>query len=136
MCEVNEVRALNGLGLEGDRYAGHRGAWSKSGRRVKRQVSLIEQEAVSRAGGRFSASETRRNIVVRDFPLNHLVGKEFIVGESLMRGVELCDPFRRPSKLCGKDGFEELFAGFGGLRAEILIGGMIKVGDGVIYPKA
>ena len=135
MSEVREARALKGLGLEGDRYAGHRGAFSKSGRKVKRQVTLIEQEAIDRAGGKFLASETRRNIVVSCFPLNRLVGKEFIVGESLMRGVELCDPCQRPSKLCGKDGFPELFAGFGGLRAEITIGGTIKVGDGLIYER-
>lgn len=135
MCEVTEAKALKNLGLEGDRYAGDKGAWSKSGRSVKRQVSLIEQEAIDRAGGKFLASETRRNIVVSGFPLNRLVGKEFIVGESLMRGVELCDPCQRPSKLCGKDGFPELFDGSGGLRAEILIGGTIKVGDGLMYER-
>ena len=85
--------------------------------------------------GRFLASETRRNIVVAYFPLNRLVGKEFIIGEALMRGIELCDPCQRPSKLSGKDGFEEAFAGFGGLRAEVIIGGTIKVGDGLIYER-
>ena len=135
MREVKEVRAFKGEGLQGDRYAGHRGAWSKSGRKVIRQVTLIEQEAIDRAGGKFLASETRRNIVVRDFSLNHLVGKEFTVGQSLMRGIELCDPCHRPSKLCGKEGFEELFAGFGGLRAEILLTGTIKVGDNLMWER-
>lgn len=131
MREVNEIKAIKGLGLEGDRYAGDRGAWSKSKRRVIRQVSLIEQEAIDRAGGRFLAQETRRNIVVRNFPLNDRVGKEFVIGESVMRGVEPCDPCQRPSKLCGKDGFEEEFIGFGGLRAEILVTGVIKVDDDI-----
>ena len=128
MREVREVRALKGLGLEGDRYAGDKGAWSKSRRRVIRQVSLIEQEAIERAG-KFLASEARRNIVVSGFPLNKLVGEKFLVGGCVMRGVELCDPCQRPSKLCGKDGFEELFAGFGGLRAEVLNTDIIQVGD-------
>lgn len=135
MREFREVRALKGVGLQGDRYAGHLGAWSKSGRSVIRHVSLIEQEAIDRAGGKFLASETRRNIVVAYFPLNRLVGKEFIIGESLMKGIELCDPCQRPSKLSGKDGFPVLFAGFGGLRAEIVIAGTIKVGDGAIYER-
>ena len=102
MREVREVRALKGLGLEGDRYAGDKGAWSKSRRRVIRQVSLIEQEAIERAG-KFLASEARRNIVVSGFPLNKLVGEKFLVGGCVMRGVELCDPCQKPSKLCGKD---------------------------------
>src|SRR3989338_11211477 len=127
MQELQTVKAVEQLGLEGDRYAGERGAWSKSKRKVIRQVSLIEQEAIDRAGASleipFLSKETRRNIVVSDFPLNDLIGKEFSVGNVRMRGVELCDPCKRPSKLVGKHGFEESFAGYGGLRAEILTTG-------------
>jgi len=129
MQEVNEVKAIKGRGLKGDRYAGDRSAWSKSGRKVVSQVSLIEQEAIERTNGKFSAAETRRNIVVSGFRLNDKVGKLFIVGGSLMKGVELCHPCRRPSKLADKEGFEEAFCGFGGLRAEILLGSIIEVGD-------
>lgn len=133
MQELQTVKAIEQLGLEGDRYAGERGAWSKSKRKVIRQVSLIEQEAIDRANAslqiHFLPGETRRNIVVSDFPLNGLIGKEFMVGNVRMRGVELCDPCQRPSKLAGKSGFEESFAGYGGLRAEILTTGQISVGD-------
>ena len=133
MQELQTVKAIEQLGLEGDRYAGERGAWSKSKRRVIRQVSLIEQEAIDRANAHleipFLPEETRRNIVVSNFSLNDLIGKEFMVGNVRMRGVELCDPCQRPSKLAGKLGFEESFSGFGGLRAEILTTGEIGVGD-------
>ena len=133
MQELQEVKAIEQLGLEGDRYAGERGAWSKSKRKVIRHVSLIEQEAIDRVNARlehpFLPKETRRNIVVSDFPLNGLIGKEFMVGNVRMRGVELCDPCQRPSKLTGKSGFEECLAGYGGLRAEILTTGQICVGD-------
>lgn len=135
MQELQEVKAIEQLGLEGDRYAGERGAWSKSKRKVIRQVSLIEQRAINRANYclevPFLAKETRRNIVVSDFPLNDLVGKEFTIGNVRMRGVELCDPCQRPSKLAGKPHFEETFSGYGGLRAEILTTGQICVGDDV-----
>jgi len=131
MREVREVRAIKGLGLEGDRYAGDKGAWSKSRRRVIRQVSLIEREAIDRAGGKFSARETRRNIIVRNFPLNDLIGKKFVICGSIMRGVELCHPCPRPSELCGEKGFVEKFRGFGGLRAEILKTGVVKVGGDI-----
>lgn len=133
MQELQTVKAIEQLGLEGDRYAGERGAWSKSKRKVIRQVSLIEKEAVNRANDSlknpFLPRETRRNIVISDFPLNSLIGKEFMIGNVRMRGVELCDPCQRPSKLIGKPGFEESFAGLGGLRAEILTTGQITVGD-------
>lgn len=135
MQELQEVKAIKQLGLEGDRYAGERGAWSKSKRKVIRQVSLIEQEAIDRANANlkvpFLPKETRRNIVVSNFQLNDLIGKEFTVGNVRMRGVEFCDPCQRPSKLTGKSGFEESFAGYGGLRAEILTTGQIHVGDTV-----
>ena len=133
MQELQTVRAIEQLGLEGDRYAGERGAWSKSKRRVIRQVSLIEQEAIDKANTHlkipFLARETRRNIVVSYFSLNDLIDKEFVVGNVRMRGVELCGPCQRPSKLAGKAGFDELFSGYGGLRAEILTTGEIGVGD-------
>ena len=135
MQELQTVKAIEQLGLEGDRYAGERGAWSKSKRKVIRQVSLIEKGAIDKANSNlktpFLPSETRRNIVVSDFPLNDLIGKEFAVGNVRMRGVELCDPCQRPSKLANKPGFEESFSGFGGLRAEILTTGEINVGDAV-----
>lgn len=133
MLEVRTVFARAGAGLDGDRYAGERGSWSKSKRPVIRQVSLIELESIERvnqtAATRFLPEDTRRNIVVSGFPLNDLIGHEFFVGSVLMRGVELCDPCERPSKLSGKKGFAEYFAGCGGLRAEVLGTGFISVGD-------
>src|SRR3989344_7171222 len=133
MHELKSVMVIEQLGLEGDRYACERGAWSKSRRKVIRQVSLIEAEAINTANiglvNPFLPSETRRNIVVKNFPLNDFVGKEFRIGNVRMRGVELCDPCQRPSKLCGKFGFEKLFLGYGGLRAEILNSGQISIGD-------
>ena len=95
MQELQKVKAIKQLGLENDRYAGDRGAWSKSRRKVIRQVSLIEQAAILKT--HFLPEETRRNIVVSNFPLNNLVGKEFMISGVKMRGIELCDPCKRPS---------------------------------------
>lgn len=135
MEEVQEVRAIEQLGLEGDRYAGKRGAWSKSGRKVIRHVSLIEQEVIDKVNKGlkvpFLPEDTRRNIVVSNFPLNDKIGKEFMIWGVRMRGVELCDPCKRPSKLSGKPGFQESFSGYGGLRAEVLKTGPIIVGSNV-----
>lgn len=128
MLAVAEVVALENAGLQGDRYVGEKGSWSKSRKPVKRHVTLIEKEVIDRVGT-LLPQDTRRNIVVSNFQLNGLIGKIFIVGGVKMLGVELCDPCQRPSKLSGKPGFEEDFKNYGGLRAQILNTGVIKVDD-------
>lgn len=135
MREVPKVMAIEGLGLEGDRYTGERGISSKLKHGTINHVSLIEQEAIDRANLNsaipFLPQDARRNIVVKGISLNDLVGREFWVWGVKMRGVELCDPCKRPSKLCGKPGFKELFSGFGGLRAEVLTSGPIFAGANI-----
>ena len=127
------VHAIEGIGLEGDRYAKGIGAWSKSKIDVKRHASLVSTEAIAAAnmenGTNFTPADTRRNIVTQGVDLNNLVGKEFTINGVRMHGVELCAPCVRPSVLSKKPGFEKAFQGRGGLRAEILSSGDIAVGD-------
>lgn len=135
MQRVDEAKVLEGVGLEGDRYAKGIGAYSNSKRKTVRQVSLISKEAIEEANRLhstdFTSQETRRNIVVEGIDLNSLVGEEFFVGEIRLRGVELCEPCERPSNLVGKKGFTEAFEGRGGIRAEILSSGIIYEADTV-----
>jgi MOSC domain-containing protein YiiM len=63
--------------------------------------------------------------------LNMLVGKEFSIGNSRVRGIELCTPCERPSKLSGKSDFKKAFKNRGGLRVEILKTGKITLGDAI-----
>lgn len=139
MVKVAEVKALEGVGLEGDRYAEGKGAYSNSKRKTIRQVSLIAREAIEEANRLFStdftSQETRRNIVTEGIDLNSLVGEEFSVGEVKMRGIELCEPCERPSNLIGKKGFKDTFEGRGGLRAEILSSGIIYEADTITAPR-
>ena len=133
------VLALKGSGLDGDRYAQGKGAWSHAARTTIRHVTLIGQEAIEMANlelglrdfAPFEPSETRRNILTSGIELNGLVGREFLVGVVLMRGVELADPCKRPSALVKKRGFDSAFIGRGGLRAEILTTGTILLGDDI-----
>jgi MOSC domain-containing protein YiiM len=54
----------------------------------------------------------------------------------IFRGVKYCDPCTRPNKLAGVDtSFRDAFFDRGGLVAEILQDGTIRVGDIVIPPK-
>jgi MOSC domain-containing protein YiiM len=120
-----------GKGLEGDRYASKLGTYSNqpgSGR----DVTLIEIEAIEALkrdyGIDLDPGLARRNIVIRGVPLNHLVEKEFKIGEAILRGTRLCDPCAHMEKLTVKGTLRGLIHR-GGLRAEIMKGGMIKVGD-------
>jgi len=128
---VEEVRAVAGKGLEGDRYHRKTGTYSaKDG--PDRQVTLIEWEAVEALereyGIGMDPGETRRNIVTKDVSLNHLVGLEFMVGVARMRGIRLAEPCGHMEEVSGKKARAGLVHR-GGLRAEILVGGVIRVGD-------
>ncbi|MBI3890642.1 MAG: sulfurase [Candidatus Wallbacteria bacterium] len=134
MQEVAEAQAVEGHGLQGDRYFGRTGTFSgKEG--PGREVTLIELEAIEslkvEGGVEFGLRESRRNIVTRGVPLNHLVGREFLVGAVRLRGVRLCEPCSHLQKLTGKPVLPGLVHR-GGLRAQIVGAGVIRVGDLVI----
>jgi MOSC domain-containing protein YiiM len=142
MQSITEVRAFTGSGLEGDRYFTGTGFWSKTSSHGGREVTLIELEAVEalfggvanaageQLGIRLAAADTRRNIATAGVPLNHLVGREFLVGAVAMRGTRLCEPCKHLEDLTQRG----VMAGLihrGGLRAQILSEGVIHVGDAV-----
>jgi MOSC domain-containing protein YiiM len=131
MARVDAVRAIPGQGLEGDRYATRTGTFSQragSGR----EVTLIEAEALDALARdydiEFDPGESRRNVVTRGIALNHLVGREFTVGEVTLRGVRLCEPCSHLEALTRR-GVLKALTHRGGLRADIVVGGVIHVGD-------
>ncbi len=131
MVSVNEVHAVVGKGLEGDRYFKEAGTYSNqpgSGR----NVTLIELETIEALkrdyGVELDPKDSRRNIATRGATLNHLVGQEFKVGEITLRGTRLCEPCSHLEKLTTRGVMRSLIHR-GGLRAEILTDGMIRVGD-------
>jgi MOSC domain-containing protein YiiM len=136
MRGVAEVRAIAGLGLEGDRYAAKKGSFSKKDK-PGRQVTLVEAEAIEalerELGLVLVSGETRRNVVTRGVALNHLVGRDFSVGGARLRGHELCEPCGDLVRMTGKPTILAGLVHRGGLRAEILEGGVIRVGDEVRF---
>ncbi len=134
MLAVDEVKAVAGQGLEGDRYFSKQGSFSDNPNTTGRQVTLIESEALDALARDYKTEieykDARRNIVTRGVPLNHLLGKEFSVGDVRMRGVRLNEPCNHLAGLT----HEQVKAGLvhrGGLRADILNDGTIRVGDAV-----
>ena len=130
---VEEIVALAGQGIRGDRYCRQQGTFSKPGS-PDREVTLIETETLEAlpAEGpiKISASESRRNIATAGVPLNHLVGREFWVGDVRMRGTRLCEPCRYLDGLT-QAGVMATLIHRAGLRAQILNDGVIRPGDTV-----
>ena len=129
---VESARAFAGRGLEGDRYVVNAGTFSeKPG--TGRQITLIETEAIeayeAELGESLTAAETRRNLVTRGVRLNDLVGREFLVGEVRVLGCRRCEPCAHLVRLTGKEHVLPGLAHRGGLRAELLSDGVIRVGD-------
>ena len=127
MQSVDEIHAVPGRGLEGDRYFGN---WKDE---PDREITLIESEAFEgmkrESGLDLYPSEGRRNIVTRGVALNHLVGQEFNVGDVKLRGLRLCEPCAHLAKVSKHPGILGGLVHRGGLRAQILSDGIIRVAD-------
>lgn len=129
---VESVEAQAGIGLVGDRYGIGAGTFSKK-KGPDREITLIEQEALEALEREYEISmtsaEARRNVTTQGVPLNHLVGKEFKIGELVLRGIRLCEPCGHLEKLVAKGKVQEGLRHRGGLRAQIVKGGIIHCGD-------
>ncbi len=133
VLSLKEVHAIAGRGLEGDRYFTQSGTYSNDPR-PGRQITLIEIEAIESLkrdyGIIVKSGEARRNIVTRGVALNYLVGLDFKVGEVNLRGIRLCEPCSHLEQLTRK-GIQGALVHRGGLRADILRSGIIRLSDPV-----
>ncbi len=130
---VREVHAIPAMGLQGDRHYG-RASNDPDSPRPEREITLIEIETIEALERdyalKLSPGDARRNIVTRDVALNHLVGRDFAVGEVALRGIRLCEPCNHLAHLTD----EKVKPGLvhrGGLRAQILTEGTIRAGDAI-----
>lgn len=134
--QVHErIDAVAGVGLSGDRYATGTGTYSGHGR-GPRDVTLIEREAIDAVrvehGIDVREDQTRRNLVTEGIALHDLVDRTFRVGSVRMRGVRLAEPCVYLEQLTGLAGVQEALVRRGGLRAEVLDDGELRVGDEIV----
>ena len=131
MQELAEAMLIAGSGIEGDRYLLGTGTYSMKPE-PGRQVTLIEAEtleALARDNDiELTPHEHRRNLTVRDVPLNHLVGRQFRVGEVLLEGTRLNFPCKYLELVTGKSVYTPLL-NRSGLNCIIVEGGTIRPGD-------
>src|SRR3954447_17698568 len=126
-----EIGATPGVGLDGDRYSTAVGTYSNRPG-PHRQVTFIEREVTANvnaeSGVELAESETRRNLVTEGVPLLHLIGRTFRVGDVVFRGIKSCPPCAHLEQLT-RPGVRAALENRGGLRAEIVRGGTLRIGD-------
>ena len=118
--------AVAGRGLKGDRYYEGRGTFSALGRGY--ELTLVDADVLESL--QLPWQEARRNIVTKGVSLNGLVGRRFTIGRVVCVGRRLAEPCAHLEKLT-RPGLLRPLVHRGGLRADILEGGTISVGDQV-----
>ena len=134
MTPLPKATLIAGVGIDGDRYATGRGKYSDFP--DIREVTLIEIETLEALERdhktKLGIDAHRRNLTTRSVPLNHLVGKRFRVGDTVLEGGRLNYPCRYLDLVTGQS-VCDLLEHRSGLNCRIIAGGAITVGD-VIRP--
>jgi MOSC domain-containing protein YiiM len=114
-----EVHVKTGAGIEGDRYG-------------NKDITLFEAEAIeglkADTGIEIGPNEIRRNVMTRGISLNDLLGHRIRVGEVEAVVTELCHPCSHLQSLT-QPGVLRGLVNRGGLNADVVQGGAIRVGD-------
>jgi MOSC domain-containing protein YiiM len=132
MEKVEQLSALAGQGIEGDRYLLGTGTYSKKPE-PGRQITLIRSEILESLKDKSDITvrpeESRRNVLTEGIEINELVGTEFYVGTVRLRAHRLTEPCKYLENLLEQPGLYEELWGNGGVSCEILTDGIIKEGD-------
>ena len=119
LAAAEQVQVATGGGIDGDRKG-------------DRDITLFEAEAIeglkADTGIVLKPSEIRRNVMTRGIALNDLLGHRIRVGEVEAVVTELCHPCSHLQKLT-QPGVLRGLVNRGGLNADVLAGGAIRVGD-------
>lgn len=132
LVSLDSVKAVAGQGLEGDRNFFDASSNPAEEHNPDKEITLIEMECIEEFNRNYqmeyTSADIRRNIATRGIRLNDLNGREFRIGEVRLKGHRLCEPC---NYLAGRTTPKILegLAHKAGLRAEILEGGIIRVGD-------
>jgi MOSC domain-containing protein YiiM len=120
---VDAVDASAGGGLDGDYHS---------------DLTLIASESLeglrADTGIELTGEQSRRNVLTRGIDLNALVGRRFAVGDAEAVGVELAEPCTKLQRISGERGVLRGLVHRGGLRADVVSGGRIRVGDPIRAP--
>ncbi|MGH3147685.1 MAG: MOSC domain-containing protein [Rubrobacter sp.] len=132
MERVEEVRTIEGCGIEGDRYCEGTGFWTGYGDVC--QVTLIEGEDLDfiedELGIRVREGQHRRNIITRGIRLLDLRKKRFRVGETLLEFDRSRPPCKHVQEM-SEPGMTRALKGRGGICARVIEAGRIRAQDAI-----
>jgi len=134
MQEVSRVEAIAGKGLAGDRYCEGKGYYT--GDPIwDANVTLIAEEAFdainTEQGEQYDPRMLRRNLVTQGIDLKQLIGKQFRIGDVVLRATKEWPPCSYVSRLNDRPLLIKHFARDGGIGANVVEGGVIQAGDAI-----
>lgn len=132
MQKPMHILAVEGCGLQGDRYCEGTGHWSRFGRVCEVTFIAAEDlEAIERETGvQVNNGEHRRNVVTRGIDPQRLRNRRFWVGEALFE-------YRGPRSVCRyieritEPGMTAALRGRGGFCARVIAEGAFSAGDAI-----
>jgi len=132
------VEVVAGQGIAGDRFFGEVSvpiSPPPTPTSLSSAVSFVAAEAVEEVARELGATALdpvlmRRNVVTRGIDLNALVGRPFRIGEVECVGRRLAEPCSWLQQMTPPGTLRGLVHR-GGLRADILVGGTVSLGDGI-----
>ena len=131
MQSVEQVEAIEGTGLRGDRYAEGTGYWAPVD---ICQITLIEGEDLeaiqSKTGVKVTNGQHRRNLVTRGVRLEELQGRRFQVGDAILEYDRPRPPCRYIASIT-ESGMTSALAGRAGVCARVVQSGVIRRNDAI-----
>jgi len=126
LVETERIQCVAGKGLLGDRYFNHREDY-------KGQITFFSAEVLERLCAYFGIREKpagvlRRNVIVSGIDLLSLIGCDFEIQGVKFRGTQHCAPCEWMDVAIAP-GAKEFLKENAGLRAKILTGGELHLGD-------
>jgi MOSC domain-containing protein YiiM len=122
--EVAEIECVAGRGIRGDRFFDYK-------QNYKGQITFFSQEVFDALSAELQLSDkspglTRRNVILEGMDLNSFIGRDFEIQGVKFRGVAECSPCYWMDQAFAP-GAEKFLQNRGGLRAQILSSGILRV---------
>lgn len=124
--EKQSISCVAGSGIKGDRFFDYKPDY-------KGQITLFDWAVYERVRdeivqGELDPRAFRRNVIVEGIDLNELIDKRFTLGDLELTGSCECAPCYWMDQACAP-GTHEFLKGRGGLRARIVTGGELALGE-------
>ena len=132
MVRVDEVKAVTGGGLEGDRYHMGTGYWAGYDQCAVTMIAAEDiDEIATTTGLSVTNGEHRRNIITRGISLLDLAGTRFRVGGALLEYDQPRPPCRYIQSITQPGMTKALGRNRGGICVSVIEGGTIRPGDAI-----